>query len=66
MEDNLFTRQEVIAMLDLSAQPRKYQCWAWESLRGSRQLAITENTSGVPHHGFCLWSYAAYPEMEWT
>lgn len=48
MEDNLFTRQEVIAMLDPSAQPRKYQCWAWESLRGSRQLVITENPSGVP------------------
>lgn len=45
LEDNLFTRQEVIAMLDLSAQPRKYQWRAWESLRRSRQLAITESTS---------------------
>lgn len=46
LEDNLFTRQEVIARLDLLAQPRKYQGWFLESLRGSRQLVTTENTSG--------------------
>lgn len=46
LEDNLFTRQEVIARSDLIAQPRKYQGWFLESLRGSRQLATTENTSG--------------------
>lgn len=42
----MFTRQEVIARLDLLAQPRKYQGRFLEALRGSRQLLTTENTSG--------------------
>lgn len=46
LEDNLFTRQEVFARLDLLAQPRKHQGCFLESLRGGRQLVTTENTSG--------------------
>lgn len=42
----MFTRQEVIARLDLTAQPSKYQGRFLEPLRGRRQLVTAENTSG--------------------
>lgn len=60
----MFTRQEVIARLDLSAQPKKYQGWFLESLRGSRQLVTTENTSG--EHTMVPALQAEYPEIFWA
>ncbi len=66
LEDYLFTRQEVIASLDLLVQARKYKGWFLEITEGKQTISHHWKHPWWAQHGVYLLGSTTRPEILWA